>query len=431
MPWRTRVWDDRFDAATKEEFRLAAARHKDRRRALGAAKCIDTESYIQQDQSKLLSLPPEIRNVIYEYVFGHGTIHLTQRKCLATDNISLYWSGPFTRVIGMDDNGNPKHEPYVQYQKSTYSTCRYPDEWSTSYSLSRSLLAETNTPTNAILDIGVGGYGPSRRKLRAYADRHTRCTIPSFEMHEQKYLPICTTQDMGYHYEDICSRCNLPEEREGLTKTHGPPHIGLKRIHADSGLRVDLLQACRQIYHEASLLPYSLYEFDVSTPRRGLEFVKQLTTRQRRAIERVHVQSDCEASEHFKMVIRAFPNLQILHQSRHARSYEARAKQYNRGWSGFLSSHDLKHVKVITGYDGDKEGNIDRRTERAKYSQAYERFLRSRSLEEGIAVASQYKEAGGELRLEVPVTESTNDAGQPPGDLIDGLSPESSEAEMP
>ncbi|KAK4611554.1 hypothetical protein CLAFUW4_12655 [Fulvia fulva] len=185
MPWRTRIWDERCDAATKEDFRHAAARHKERRQALRAAQPIDTSAFEQQQESGLLSLPPEIRNVIYEYVFGHGTIHLTQRKCTAADNISLHWSGPFTRVTSIDDEGHPKHEPYVQYQKSTYSVCQHPGEWDTAYRLSKKPFAESNTPANAVLDIGVGEYGPSRRKLRAYAHRHTRCTIPTFEMHEQ------------------------------------------------------------------------------------------------------------------------------------------------------------------------------------------------------------------------------------------------------
>lgn len=94
----------------------------------------------------------------------------------------------------------------------------------------------------------------SGRVLQMHSQRHRACEGIMADFMVKSYARYCF--DGSYHKEDQRSiKCQSRNEQ--LTATYGSAPEGLKKLHAETTLQLDVLGTCKRVYHEASLIPYS------------------------------------------------------------------------------------------------------------------------------------------------------------------------------
>ncbi|KAK4496999.1 hypothetical protein PRZ48_011448 [Zasmidium cellare] len=181
-----------------------------------------------QSQAPLFRLPPELRTVIYEYVFGSGTIHVTTRNCTFMDT---HLTSSFSPQIIGDWNG-PDGETFV---KSTYSVCEDPLYWKQAYAGSK-----------------LGKFDHRRE-----AKHMSQCPRAADDFQNEALATILLQTAM---------RPKSEGDWRQFKADHNARLTALKQQHAQSALDLNLLQTCRLIYHEAWKLPFVNYAFDIPEP---------------------------------------------------------------------------------------------------------------------------------------------------------------------
>ncbi|CAK1356740.1 uncharacterized protein RHO25_009075 [Cercospora beticola] len=228
--------------------------------ARGSGVPINTAQAHPQTDCALFRLPAELRLQIYGLVIGSGVIHIRTQEC----------------------KRHSRPRPHFGFYKAySYAVCRLPDTWVSEYEKSR----EQDESS-----------GPNRPK-EIYRFAHDRCVDHLSDFTAQRYTGLPLPCRFGFDDPHMRrfghpNNCGLCEEHHmKLAEEFGSPPEGLKRRHASSELDLNLLFACRQIYHEAAIIPFQNFVFDFFDfgPFEVEHWAtKILYTHQARAIKTVH-----------------------------------------------------------------------------------------------------------------------------------------------
>ncbi|KAK4612479.1 hypothetical protein CLAFUR0_12677 [Fulvia fulva] len=272
-----------------------------------AVPAVDTSSPVSQAASPLFGLPAELRNRIYDYLFGAGTIHVRLRHCSASSRHLLReeWEAPEKGELAVDIA--TKWKDVTQYSKLSYAVCNHPDQWDRAYKLSRT--AEEDRPDSR-------DAGDRAREHYSYA--HSDCTSMV------EYLAAVDTNSLQVRSE--------PEE---LTS---------ERL-AQSAVHLNILQTCRQIYREAWRLPFDSYTFDIPFIWLNDFATRILYPHQAALIETIHVRNIWEALA-FKQIARSFPHLKKVSISNEACMPLIGSEQE---WRTFFNFNTLETVEIMMG----------------------------------------------------------------------------------
>lgn len=354
-----------------------------------AAASVDTSAAHPQEASLLLSLPPELRNRIYEFVFGAGTIHIEARTCTASQPWLPYWSGA-KRVTDSEASGGWYMRMKKHYSKSTYAICKNHD-WESKYELSKQsavLPAECyhesqnlpDPPRRDGRDQAVNVEHKAELLIGRYAARHEECQDAIAAFNVQEYNVVCPDKLTHPRIRDYCQKCR--KLRRKLTKAYGSPTKGgLSKLHADSKLDLSILLVCRRIYEEAALLPYALYTFDVPGAQGAQQFADRvLTRRQAQAVERVHMDDSINGAEDLTLLVRSFPCLKKLELSPETFLL---ADGEQKQWAEFPKLSRLQSVEIVWSHDASRY-HVEKRDRRRERSRLMERFLLSGSFKAGL-----------------------------------------------
>ncbi|PPJ53975.1 hypothetical protein CBER1_05850 [Cercospora berteroae] len=265
------AWKDEYGSISEDEEELENMGYEDvlrnfhqdglqRLRATpvrGSGVPINTAQAHPQTDCALFRLPAELRVQIYGLVFGSGVIHIRTREC----------------------KRHSRPRPHFGFYRTySYAFCQLPDSWVSEYEESRQQ-GESS--------------GPDASK-KTYRNTHSLCMhhLPDFTVQKCTELPLsCRFIARDPYRRRIGHRnnCDLCETHHiELAETFGLPPGGLKQLHANSRVDLNLLLTCRQIYHEAAKLPFEnfVFEFNPSEVRHWAS--KILYTHQASAIKSVH-----------------------------------------------------------------------------------------------------------------------------------------------
>ena len=226
----------------------------------GSGVPINTAQAHLQTGSPLFRLPSELRLQIYGLVFGSGVIHIRTREC----------------------KRHSRPRPHFGFYKTySYAVCQLLDTWVSEYEES---CKQGESPD------------PATPK-KTYRSTHARCTqhLPDFTAQGYTELPFpCRLIPHDGHRRRVGHRinCDICEKHKiDLAEKFGPPPEGLKRRHADSGMDLNLLLTCRQVYHEAAKIPFENFVFDFSPSEVAQWASRILCTPHASAMRAVHF--DC------------------------------------------------------------------------------------------------------------------------------------------
>lgn len=216
-------------------------------------------------QSSFLRLPKEIRLIIYEHLFPRRVVHITGR---------VDHNATFRRLEGVNR---------AAYIKVCHTLCFNPTAEDEAYQLSQ------------LLDVTVEKRQASHERadlqLRSYHHRHKQCLdlLSDFEDNSFLYsVPGLLKCD-----ESCRAFRNRPQKCQhfaGLVKEYGMPSTGgLRKFHPETRLDLSLLLVCRQVYLEASLLPYTTNTFTFSDLDVIRSFTSYLSPEQIAAINNVEL----------------------------------------------------------------------------------------------------------------------------------------------
>ncbi|EME40159.1 hypothetical protein DOTSEDRAFT_179110 [Dothistroma septosporum NZE10] len=274
----------------------------------------DTSHPVSQEQSPLFGLPAELRNRIYEYVFGSGTIHVRLRQCEASSKPLLCeeWEAPENGQLSV--NVATKWRNVTQYSKLSYAICEHPDQWDRAYKLSQ---AELDDELRANRD-------PEDRAYQNHNYAHYEC-ISIIE-----YLSSISTRGL--------------KVRQDYSAV-----IGERLAH--SKLHLSILQTCRQIYHEAQQLPFLNYALDIPYSWISDFATRVLYTHQASSVHTLLTRNIWEALE-FKTIMRSFPKLKKLCIANEACMPLTGSQQE---WRTFFNINTLESVEVFMGTNRDNK----------------------------------------------------------------------------
>ena len=286
---------------------------------------VELKNMHSQSQSDLCSyLPGEIRNIIWQHVFGKVAVEIVQRKRgLAHIPLDIHCkpsSQEYTRLCGTDCE--------IQSCKSEYD-----------YAIILRMLTSFVTETNINL---IVPYEQSRRFLNCSVVFRDPIHGPSVTMNEIEISSSCacslTRQRLdGAH--DTCLPCSssesatmvwtLPQAQAKRYRNHGDRgiffytntseylmHLRDKRKHR--GKRTTLLYACKKIAAEAITALYTTTDF-VFSDRETLErFVERVHPKHLSTIRHVSLSFDqyrafWDVSRSARLVKMAMQGLQSMH----------------------------------------------------------------------------------------------------------------------
>lgn len=261
-----------------------------------------------QTQSPLFRLPAEIRNRIYDYVFGSGTIHRAWRPCTENENYTrsydnhqhfASWQGPRDRA----------------FAKLTYTICKTPHDWASQYYESK---WEAHDEENI-------------------ARKHADTCVADF-------IHVMGLISLSRHLSDMMDRGD--EHIKADSKSIDDYRLETAKMTWE-GLGLGLLQTCRLIRDEAWKLPFVKYTFDIrknSLIELGTDI---LYSHQAEAIESIQLDYFYGVEELLDM-LRNFPNvkrIRLLAGAWYRLSGKAEA------WEEFFSINNLETVEVICQRD--------------------------------------------------------------------------------
>ena len=223
---------------TWRPFQPTPTQHTDAAYASSAlAKLNTADGHCSAAQSAerrhLLSLPPEIRNRIYENVFGNRTAHIDVR--------STVWPREWINLY------SPLRQQLASDFKVSHVVCISPVSFEEAYAFSKDLDAAP------------------RQSERSYSPCHFGCL-----------MKLCGSSprhigSMQWGPDQIAWASSLPS---------------LENVQ----MSLALLRTCRQIYREAALIPYATSVFVFRSPDMLESFVESLPVRQREAIRCLQVE---------------------------------------------------------------------------------------------------------------------------------------------
>jgi hypothetical protein len=133
-----------------------------------------------------------------------------------------------------------------------------------------------------------------------------------------------------------------------------------------------------------------LYTFDFREAERAYEFATHvLTGRQAQAVQRVHMDVQINGAQDLSCLVQGFPWVEKLELS-------LKKSAFNDGepeeWDVFFKHSQLQTVEIVL-YNDTRRHVVEHRRERRKATEAIERFLTSRSFEEGDKHIQAYHKA--------------------------------------
>ncbi|KAK4497555.1 hypothetical protein PRZ48_012006 [Zasmidium cellare] len=207
------------------------------------------------NESPFFKLSAELRNRIYEEVLTNKTIHIATHQC-PKDAKGAFPSTKLYRKIEHD-------HPRPGHRKFSYSVCVQKESERDLYDRSRSCSSQG---------------GCRWLTIRPYYDRHEKC-LQCMEEFEDAW---CSYQDRGQPNDTPAEKRRLNQEANRLEVQELNKEFPL--------LALGLLRVCRQIHHEAALVPYESNTFAF---REGfaldLFFSEKLLPQQREAVKSIQL----------------------------------------------------------------------------------------------------------------------------------------------
>lgn len=201
--------------------------------------------------SPFLRLPKEIRLIIYELLFPRNVIHISGR---------IDHNAGFRRLEGVTR---------ATYVKICHTLCFSPSVEDEAHELSKlpNVAIEERQDCHARADL----------VLRSYYSRHKRCLDLLSDYEDNSYLYSVPNLQCDDDCRTFRSRGRRCQHYAKLVNEHGLPSTGgLRKLHPGTNLDLSILLVCRQVYSEASLLPYSMNTFgfsDLDVVRKFASFI--------------------------------------------------------------------------------------------------------------------------------------------------------------
>lgn len=214
--------------------------------------------------SPFLRLPKEIRFIIYELLFPSNVVHISGR----VDHNAVH-----RRLEGVTR---------AAYVKVCHTLCFTPSAEDEAYTLSQlpNVAAEERQDSHERAD----------QVLRSYYTRHKRCLDLLSDYEDNDYLYSVTNSQCDQDCRAFRSRGRKCQHYTKLMKEHGLPCTGgLRNLHPETKMNLDFLLVCRQVYSEASLLPYSTTTFGFSNLDTIVKFASYLAPEQVAAISSIQL----------------------------------------------------------------------------------------------------------------------------------------------
>ncbi|GIZ38622.1 hypothetical protein CKM354_000203400 [Cercospora kikuchii] len=266
---------------------------------------------LHSDNSQLSSflfskLSPELRALVYSFIFPHQTVHISYKECLHKDR--------WTRIQKVRRNYTPTKRLKHTILKVTSHICLFPYDWERRYALSKQPAAIPKEFYENDAHLSLFRYCPEA--INPHHLQHARCVMGA--------------RNRGRSWE-----------------------LGVAGEKSD----LSLLQVCRRLYHETWFLPFANFTFEFSSYSLGLreDFLSRiLYEHQAKAIERVHIHDLMKPADYIgdEGLFSSFPALKHL---RLSFIHGLRAEGCEKDWEGLCKAGKLQSVEVIAGHDDDKE----------------------------------------------------------------------------
>lgn len=214
---------------------------------------VETQCPATPSQASLLGLPPELRHRIYQYIWPNDLIHVATRPCKPYDKGA--WRPNFTQ---------PTWAPQSRFVRWTHTVCQVPNDWQIVYEASKKPFAVSETKSSRAKYHPLPEWCKSEDAVMNRHFRHDQCNWIQESFMEQRYISHCAHT---WHKGHDPNECEAQREyHESMKKQYGPASEGLERLYDTSKLSLRVLLTCKQLYHEAALLPYALNTFHFDYP---------------------------------------------------------------------------------------------------------------------------------------------------------------------
>lgn len=307
-----------------------------------------------ENKSPFLRLPKEIRLIIYDLLFPPKVIHISGR----VDHDAV-----FRRLEGVNR---------AKYIKVCHTLCFDPKAEDEAHTLSRL--------PDVTLEERQECHDRADRQLRSYYNRHKRCLdlLSDFEDNSFLYsVPNLKCDDDCRTFRSRGRRC---QHYAKLVKEFGEPSKGgLRKIHPETDLDLSFLLVCRQVYCEASLLPYSSNTFTFSDLDVVRKFAEGLSREQVAAVSSIQLSYwTVGMVQEAKKTLTGLKTISLDHSHTHSPEKATDRKAY-LGYSLSCSAGLATTAKVIwSRSQKDKEGwngHDVEREDRRRDAEAVERAM--------------------------------------------------------